>query len=601
MTKIPKKYSGRIPHTVGGIQVNFCKDPKCRNFGCPALVSIKGKPLLNGIGKGGKPSRDRYTISSRGKGLPELSCNGCEDTPPMKSNKGIVEELARMTAYLDPRPPRGCSTPGCMNADIDVDIPVAFQRFGTTASGSQRYRCRSCGRVRSVPSTTIKRQRKSHKNKTLFKCLVNKVPLRRICEIAEINISSLYDKIDFFQRQCLAFGAHMERRLQQLPFNRLYISVDRQVYSVNWNDTNEKRNILLQCVGSADNRSSYIFGMHLNFDPGLVWSEVEREAKACGDLQEGMPPPFRTHARQWLLRDYEAAAKKKKNSIKTLKRFRQKTLADSYVEAFEREDIEASEEPTLFERLPKTGMQIRSDYTLYGHFFFLKKLLPGARKIRFFMEKESGIRAACHAAFAEDILSRRCDAFYVKINKDLNTHQKMIKLQEGRWELDEFRAKRPEYEELSDSSLRVLMVEERLVAGKFETIGPFKDRWLEYPAPQINEPEKMVCHLTDIGGIGSFPLAKLYVRASLHGIDRFMMQIRRRLSLLERPISTSSNVGRRWYGYCPYRPEMITKTLEILRVYYNFVLVGEDKKTPAMRIGLAERPATIEEILYFIP
>ena len=176
----------------------------------------------------------------------------------------------------------------------------------------------------------------------------------------------------------------------------------------------------------------------------------------------------------------------------------------------------------------------------------------------------------------------------------------MCKLQDGRWELEEFRDTRPEFAELSDSSLRVLLIEKRLIGDELRTIGSYKDRWLEFPAPPVNEPDKMVCHLTDTGGLGTFHLARLYSRASLNGIDRYMMQLRRRLSLLERPIHTSSNSGRRWYGDCPYRPEMIIKVLDIMRVYYNFVLKGEDKRTPAMRLGLTDRRVTIEEILYYL-
>jgi len=451
-----------------------------------------------------------------------------------------------------------------------------------------------------VPATTISRQRLSHKNKTIYKCLVNKAPLRRICEIAEVNISTLYDKINFIHRQSLAYAAHIERALPGKAFTRLGISVDRQVYSVNWNDTNKKRNILLNCVGSADNRSGYIFGMHLNFDPTLVWADVEVDAEAGGDLLETTPAAFRKYARPWLLRDYEVAAARGRRKSGEKKK-RQPTLLESYDEAIGRDDIEVSDEPSLLETLPKTGMQIHSEYTLYGHFYFLKQQLAGARRIRFYMEKESGIRAACHAAFAEDISSRRCDAFYVRINKDLNVHQKMQKLQEGRWELDEFRGSRPEFAEVSDNSLRALLIERRIDNGELHTIGPFKDRWLDYPAPPINEAEKMVCHLTDVGGERQFHKAMLYLRASLHGIDRYMMLVRRRLSLLERPIDTSSNAGNRWYGYCPYRPEMIIKALDILRVYYNFVLQGKDKKTPAMRLGLTDRPVKVEEILYFKP
>ena len=113
----------------------------------------------------------------------------------------------------------------------------------------------------------------------------------------------------------------------------------------------------------------------------------------------------------------------------------------------------------------------------------------------------------------------------------------------------------------------------------------------------------MVCWLTDLGyeKHKSFYLAKLYSKATLHGIDRFFQQVRRRISLLERAISTSSNAGRKWYGYCPYNPEINEKLLLILRVYYNYVLAGQDKQTPAMRLGLTKKPVKESDILYYMP
>jgi hypothetical protein len=76
------------------------------------------------------------------------------------------------------------------------------------------------------------------------------------------------------------------------------------------------------------------------------------------------------------------------------------------------------------------------------------------------------------------------------------------------------------------------------------------------------------------------------------------MQLRRLLSLLERPISTPSNAGRVWRGYSPYRPERIQQILDICRVHYNYVAKGKDKRTPATRIGLAKGHIRIEDILY---
>lgn len=77
------------------------------------------------------------------------------------------------------------------------------------------------------------------------------------------------------------------------------------------------------------------------------------------------------------------------------------------------------------------------------------------------------------------------------------------------------------------------------------------------------------------------------------------MQVRRRLSILERPIATASSGSRIWHGYSAYNPETIVKMLGIFRVFYNYCLAGQDKKTPAMRLGLAKGKVSLEDIIYF--
>lgn len=94
-----------------------------------------------------------------------------------------------------------------------------------------------------------------------------------------------------------------------------------------------------------------------------------------------------------------------------------------------------------------------------------------------------------------------------------------------------------------------------------------------------------MCYLTGAGGYDEDHLAWLCNKASLHAIDVFFMQVRRRLSLLERPTATASNNRRLWHGYSAYNPRSIVKLLEMFRVFYNDVLVGLDKQTPAMRLG----------------
>ena len=104
-------------------------------------------------------------------------------------------------------------------------------------------------------------------------------------------------------------------------------------------------------------------------------------------------------------------------------------------------------------------------------------------------------------------------------------------------------------------------------------------------------------HLTDRPDLTDARRADLHLWGSLHGIDRFFMVLRRRQSLLERPISSASSSGRTFMGNNPYRPWVVEAVLDLLRVSYNFHHVGKDKKTPAQRLGLADRGYALEDIL----
>ena len=79
------------------------------------------------------------------------------------------------------------------------------------------------------------------------------------------------------------------------------------------------------------------------------------------------------------------------------------------------------------------------------------------------------------------------------------------------------------------------------------------------------------------------------------------MQIRRGLTMAERGVASASSDRRLWFGKNAYDPDHLAKLLEIYRVYFNYCEVGGDKKTPAMRLGLARGPVASEDILYFTP
>ena len=220
MEETPTENESRIPEAVEGIQVNFCKNPRCKNYGIPA--SVVKQPRGPGI----KILRhDTYKITSKknakGISIPILACELCDERPTIKSNQAIHEELHRFSSYLSPAI-TSCPNKTCPNHTVDIGAgKTAYQSFGRTKSGSQRYRCKDCGTTFAVGSSTVQ-QRKPHKNIDVFKMLVNKMPLKRICEVVDISMPTLYDKIDFIHRQCIAFTSSRERRLLQgMPIKRI--------------------------------------------------------------------------------------------------------------------------------------------------------------------------------------------------------------------------------------------------------------------------------------------------------------------------------------------------------------------------------------------
>jgi hypothetical protein len=224
-------------------------------------------------------------------------------------------------------------------------------------------------------------------------------------------------------------------------------------------------------------------------------------------------------------------------------------------------------------------------------------LLKNVEKVRFYLDQESGIRAACLSAFSTEVLEKRCDAFYVRVNKYLTINEKRRLKADAQKEMDKLRDSDPVLAEISDHDLRLIIIKERM--QEMVGIGKWNDRWLFYPFPDMSEPQKAICWLTDLHdqAYDEDHLARLYSKATLHGIDRFFMQARRRLSLLERPIASSSNEGRKWYGYSPYNPAIVGKVLDIFRIFYNYIELGDDKQTPAVRLGLSKKPKTISEVL----
>lgn len=510
-------------------------------------------------------------------------CKACGEMFNLKSNIGVHEEVQRLSAYLYPTE-ACCPTADCGNNQFGVlSNPDRYQRFGRTTAGSARFRCKLCSRLFSVPASRTPKQKRPELNELIFKLLINKAPMRRICEIAGTTPETVYTKMRFIRERCDRVAREFEYRLLsgfELPM--LSLSADRQDYLINWGTSEDRRNIRLHGVGSADNRSGYVFGMHLDYDNQLDPGSIEVDAIDIGDYEVG--PAFRRYARLWLKQDWNNGDAEYRRRQKHAKRH------GVSVQSISQEDLPSRWDGDT--KLPGRGMKVRGEYTLLAHFQLLAQLTQGSPHVLIYMDQDAGMRSASHVAFRDRIQKETAETFFVRISKDLTIDEKSLVVAQAQSRL--LRAKQ-EFPGLSDKELRVELMKGSLRRPRVPE--RWQDRWVAHPFPNKSEPEKMLCHLTDREALDPDQRARFHLFGSLHGIDRFFMIVRRRLSLLERPISTASNTGRVWHSGNPYRPLVVEHLLTIIRMAYNYHWAGKDKKTPAMRLGLTDRPWTLQEIL----
>ena len=370
---------------------------------------------------------------------------------------------------------------------------------------------------------------------------------------------------------------------------------------VNWTQRKDRRTVQLNAIGSADIASGYMLGFHLNFDGDMDPAVIDADATAIGDTI--LFPAFRKYARVWLADDYKAsivdAAKRGAITAAGKKRggrFQDPLLNDieeGYTDALVRENIEESDQKDEDIKLPGSGMQVHETYSMYAHFAYLSRLLKNAPKVRVFMDMDSGFRAAFMAAFVQRIKARTADGFYVKVAKDANAYQKQNAVASANARLQAYANSNG----IPDSVAAVEMMKTE-IAGAIP-IGRWGDKWVNHPKPIASEPFKQVCWLTDLGDYDKEHEARLLLRATLHPIDRFFMQTRRRVSLAERPVVSARQQRLMWHGYGSYNPAVLARYLEIYRVYFNYCVKGKDRKTPAMRLGLAKAVIDPQDILYF--
>lgn len=601
----------KFPEPFEGIDVNFCKNPLCRSYGVPKKsIERRGKKGASLISKEEIPPGS-YSLTGSSKGFEKsLRCLCCDSYTTLRSNEGLAREVSRLIAYLQ----EGNKEPSCSNEVCKLHrVPFSkaegkYVRNGKSKSGTQRYKCLECGKVFSGFKQTVhKTQAKSHKNRDVFMNIMNQMAINRLLETTNIGPQSFYKKLEMIHERCLAFAGFRESKFLDptFPMGTMYLTTDRQVYSVNWSQRHDRRVIQLNAIATTDLESGYLLAFNLNFDSSLNPEAVEKDAEIEGDNE--LPNAWRKWARVWLKSDYDASVSEAEKRKATKERMAKAAEAKGkpvesilavvkgqYVDALSRSDIEGSDLKPRDTGLPKHGMQVHEQYTLQAHFMVLERMLRNADKVRLYADQDSGFRAGFLAAFRERVKNHTAELFYVKIKKDCSAYEKHNAVANAKADLERF----AETHGLSLDEAKVASMLHNIIDSERMEFG---DRWAVHPLPIAAEPYKSVCWLTPHSEFSKEHVARLFLKATLHPTDTFFEMTRRRIKSAERPINSARSTAT-WNGYGAYNPKYLAMNLEILRVYYNFCLVSKkDKKTPAMRLGLAKEPIDPWTVLYFAP
>ena len=598
-----------FPESYKGLQVNCCKFTKCENFGIPPEASMqRASKDFDSNDKITQRQANKhhplYTTSGQGKYLTGLECKACnlkieagaliQSSYTLKSNRATMEEYERLSRYLR-KDELKCEKPDCPTQTDDT-LQQSFKKRGYTNAGTPRYECNHCKKTTTLGEQT-RPQKRPEVNIRLFDLILMHMPMRRVAKHLNISPQTLYDKIDFIHKQCLKFVAERERRLLdgKLKLDRLYLSTDRQIQTTNWTKREDKRNTELYGISTACLTTGYVFAFNFNFDEQLTQAEVEDVAEEHNDNNK--PKHHRYTARIWLEKEFALASKKKKPPPQiTPYRLGDESEA-SVKEKLTAVDLESYENIDGDVKLPSKGVLVHNEYTMAGHFLLLKELMQHVEKTRFYMDQDTGMKNAYLSIFKDNILAGTSEGFLLRTSKSFSVDQKRKALAETNKLIKAITGK--PRQELSSKEFRGVV--NKLIQENLDNLQILEDSpemWLEYPIATMPEPEKLVSAITNISRFEPEHQANLYRKASLHAVDRFFMQSRRSVNLLERPFTSATNKSRTWHGYSAYNPAMLTKMADIFRVHYNYVKTNDKGETPAMRLGLAKGPVALEKIIY---
>ena len=547
-----EKLERRLPLPFEGTDLNFCRTPSCEAYGIPP------DPFKR---PGRTPAPDgaiRGTVEGS-KHDEFFKCPHCRKTSRLKNNRAVVEEYRRLKGLQenDPTEP-ACRTPGCFAHGVSpAKHPEFYWKFGKTAGGDPRWRCRLCLKTFSEGKPARRHQR-SDKNRMIFQLLCNDMSLTKIAKVLDISYRDVQGKIDFFYDQVRSFTV----RRQDFSAVDFYeagsrFATDSQSLTINWPTKRRRSPVVVQHLCTAHARSGYIMEASLQFDPSMTMEQAEEQAAAANE--EDTSVAFRQHARIWTKSEFQ-------EHLGKLLKLKQIDEVDFY-------------------QLPHDGVLVRYDILQLAHAMRLREHLADTNApIVLVMDDDRGLQQAFSSVFAPEVREGRAEISVVAFDKGMTNDKRLQVVEAERRDLAAAAGismgtlnalSNEDFADLSDEVLASLLGDHDLRKG------------FQYPFSRKSEPHRRITLLTDYPGRHNHTRARLLRLSTLRSVDSYFHKFRSNVRCAARPIVPAAGGRQSWSKYQLYKPELMHKIVEIYRFYFNWCELGEDKQTPAMRLGLA--------------
>lgn len=585
------------------IQYNHCTNPFCGWFGKPQkkYQHIKRKP-------------SRYKLSSHGKIRGDaLICNPDPEKPPkhkshkcsvrLVSNWSVAEEikrLATMDQVKDMLPNYQFHKDGCSTEETTPFVqPIEFYRRGKSSGGSQKWQCKSCKKITNVlPNRERKFNYNQKKNDIMPQfatMLVNRLPVSRTCEALDISPKTYYHKLEWLYRRCLEFLERYEQKpLKAMSFSSMWLNTDKLLYNLNnirkkgqggiRYDNIEDKLMQTHITVSGDVNTGYIFRSDVAYDWNISLEDIDEDT---------------VYYKEDHLHDFS-----KKNA-----RLRFSSSPQPPTKNDTESNAEYAHRLNEFNRRKRyiDGLHTNSSYTVLAHLWLIKQVI-NTDKWRFVTDEDETVMNGIYRVFSNEIKDGDAHHFLCKVDRDKKLQVAYQEYLYARKDLKHWGDLAGE-DTKSIHKLAYLKLVNQLKFHQFhkvESDGHLTYKvWarnpIDYPLPPKDKGDFFVDCKTDVSSEDTEHLANMILKVSDRATNNFMQNIRRRLSILERPLVTARGDGKS-YIYANFNPKYAQMAVTILRTYYNFCLANKTegtRKTPAQQSGLTDKQFTMSDIIYF--